>query len=114
VRTTKWTRLGMAATTVVVGLGVAQPAGAWGSRAVSRSCGNNFINSYQSGGYSYAETQRIDGTCAGPLGAGIRTTGGTVSLVWGSASGAYTSAPSNGTHLGGSHYGCPGCSVSNT
>jgi hypothetical protein len=86
-----------------------QPAQAWGSAYAFRHCGINDTASYQPD--NWATTRRVEGDCAGPVGAAMRRSSGWHSRAWHS-SWAFTSGGSG--NVGGSHWGCPTCNQSIT
>jgi len=93
----------------------ALPATAFGlgnNRPVYRSCGANYISSGYSGGYSWAQTQRQNGSCAGRLSAGLQYSNGYRVRVYGSSQSAYTSRYGYWSY--GLHWGCDYCNVSYT
>lgn len=89
------------------------PATAFGlgnNRAVSRSCGENYVSSgYVSSGYSWAKTQKQNGSCAGRLSAGLQYSNGYRTRVYGSSQEAYTSL--GGLAVYGVHWGCDSCNI---
>ena len=88
------------------------PATAFGlgnNRTVYRSCGANYVSSgYVSSGYSWAQTRKVSGSCAGRLSAGLQASNGYWTRVYGSTLSAYTSRYGYWTY--GLHWGCDGCS----
>ena len=96
---------------VLLALSVAMlPATAFGlgnNRTVYRSCGANYVSSgYVSSGYSWAQTRKISGSCAGRLSAGLQYNGYRT-RVYGSSQTAYTSRW--GYAVYGLHWGCNSC-----
>jgi len=96
---------------VLLALSVAMlPATAFGlgnNRTVYRSCGANYVSSGYSGGYSWAQTRKVSGSCAGRLSAGLQYNG-YYTRVYGSSQTAYTSRWGYATY--GLHWGCDYCS----
>ena len=98
---------------VLLALSVAMlPATAFGlgnNGPVYRSCGVNYVSSgYVSSGYSWAQTRKVSGSCAGRLSAGLQASNGYWTRVYGSTLSAYTSRYGYWTY--GLHWGCDGCS----
>ena len=87
------------------------PATAFGlgkNRTVYTSCGANYVSSGYVSGYSWAQTQRQNGSCAGRLSAGLQSSNGYRVRVYGSSQNAYTSRYGYWTY--GLHWGCDYCS----
>ena len=88
------------------------PATAFGlgnNGPVYRSCGVNYVSSgYVSSGYSWAQTRKISGSCAGRLSAGLQYNGYRT-RVYGSSQNAYTS--NWGYARNGLHWGCDSCNI---
>jgi hypothetical protein len=84
------------------------------NREVSRSCGTNHVSSaYYSGGpYSWAQTTKASGDCAGRLSAALEKTGGFwTTRVYGTSSRAYATLESSVAAQNGLHWGCDSCNV---
>ena len=89
------------------------PATAFGlgnNGPVYRSCGVNYVSSgYVSSGYSWAQTQKQNGSCAGRLSVGLSFSNGYRTRVYGSSQNAYTS--NWGYARNGLHWGCDSCNI---
>jgi len=79
------------------------------NRTVSRSCGTNYVSSGWTGSYSWAQTKKVSGDCAGRLSAGLEFYNGYRTRVPGSNTSAYTSNPAYARY--GLHWGCDNCNV---
>jgi hypothetical protein len=108
-RATAFMSAAMAAVMLFVATG-AQPAQAWGGRYAYRTCGTNAIYSEQ--GPNYARTMKHSGSCTSRLGVAMRTPNGFQFQQFGDMYGVQTSGGSG--NVGGAHWGCQGCSRSNT
>ncbi|MBP5940092.1 hypothetical protein [Streptomyces acidiscabies] len=83
------------------------------NREVSRSCGTNRVSSGFTGSYSWAQTTKASGSCAGRLSAALeRNNGVWTTRVYGSSSTAYATDTNGGIAVRyGLHWGCDNCNV---
>lgn len=104
---------GMTAMLVAAPLIAATDAQALGNnRTVSRSCGTNYVSSGFTGSYSWAQTRKSSGDCAGRLSAAlVRSDGYWTTRKYGSSSEAYTTLTSSSSARNGLHWGCDSCNV---
>ncbi|OKK06153.1 hypothetical protein AMK26_08780 [Streptomyces sp. CB03234] len=104
---------GLTALVAVAPVLVATDAQALGNnRTVNRSCGSNYVSSGFTGSYSWAQTTKSSGDCAGRLSAAlIRSDGYQTTRKYGSSSSAYTSYTSSSQARNGLHWGCDSCNV---
>lgn len=91
----------------------ADPAEAFGyNRAVSRACGENWVDSSGTLAEGSARTSHYSGSCNDVLGAAVNIKG--IGVVWSNGSGPRGAASIHRTNLGdttGRHRGCPTCAV---
>ena len=102
----------LAVAALLVALGPAQPASAWGERQATRSCGANWIESWATPTGGQSNTHRLGGNCPGRLTSGLRTSGGLVYYARGTNVNA--SFKRDGRWVGGAHQGCDACAYSFT
>lgn len=82
------------------------------NRAVSRSCGTNYVSSGFTGSYNWAQTRKQSGDCSGRLSSAIEYgTGWWTPRAYGTNENAYTSHTSTTRAAYGLHWGCDSCNV---
>ncbi|MFJ8647797.1 hypothetical protein ACIRNI_16950 [Streptomyces sp. NPDC093546] len=104
---------GMTAMVAIAPVLAATDAQALGNnRSVSRSCGTNYVSSGFTGSYSWAQTTKSSGDCAGRLSAAlVRSDGYWTTRKYGSSSSAYATNTSTSSARNGLHWGCDSCNV---
>ena len=109
-------RAGVATAVAVVGLAspflFAGSADALGNnRAVTRSCGTNWVASGKTEYGAWAETDKNSGNCTGVLSAALERSNGTwSSRTYGTTQHVWT-FDQGGSHSHGLHWGCNNCAV---
>lgn len=104
----------VAALTAGAGVFTAGPAAALGNnRTVERSCGKNYVASgyHGPGNYSWVETVKQEGDCAGRLSVAFELYNGYwTQRVYGDRNRAYTTNGGSDARYG-LHWGCDNCNV---
>ncbi|MGH3930713.1 MAG: hypothetical protein ACRDTF_12125, partial [Pseudonocardiaceae bacterium] len=108
----------IAAVMVLVGVTTAllpvSPALALGNnRTVERGCGHNYVSSgLYNNEYFWAQTQKVEGQCAGRLSVAFELDSGyRTQRVYGDSGFAWTSIEGNSGVRYGLHWGCDDCNV---
>jgi len=106
----------LATTGFMIALLPSQASALGDNRIVYRSCGSNYVASGFNGTNSWAQTDRVSGTCAGRFSLNFEMSDGRwMARTYYNRYSAYrTISPTFGNVAYGLHWGCDNCNVTKT